>query len=63
MTNEEQKLKERLLAKYSEALDEVLARCRDKEDFGELEEEVECLAEATMPATLSALAQSKDFSP
>lgn len=63
MDTEEQRLKERLLARYSDALDEMLRRCRDKEDFGELEDEVEQLAAATLPATLSDLAQSKDFSP
>lgn len=63
MTKEEQKLKEKLLARYSEAVDEMLKRCRNKEEFGELEEEVERLAQATLPATLSDLAQSKDFSP
>ena len=41
----------------------MLKRCRDKEGFGELEDEVERLAQATLPATLSDLAQSKDFSP
>lgn len=63
MTNKEQRLKEGLLARYSEALDEMLRQCRNKEDFGELENEVERLAEATLPATLSDLAQSKDFPP
>ncbi len=38
MTKEEQRLKEKLLAKYSEVVDEMLRRCRDKEDFGELEQ-------------------------
>jgi hypothetical protein len=63
MNNEEQRLKERLLASYSEAVDEMLRRCRDKEEFGELEEEVERLAKATLPETLSELAKGKDFSP
>lgn len=63
MNKEEQRLKEKLLAKYGEAVDEMLRRCRDKKDFGELEDEVERLARATLPATLSDLAQSKDFSP
>jgi hypothetical protein len=63
MNKEEQRLKEKLLAKYSDAVDEMLRRCRDKEDFGELEDEVERLAQATLPATLSDLAKSKDFSP
>lgn len=52
MNEEERRLKEQLLARYSEAVDEMLRRCRGKEDFGELEEEVERLAQATLPATL-----------
>lgn len=63
MNNDDQRLKEKLLARYSEAVDEMLQRCRDREDFGELEDEVERLAQATLPAVLSDLAQSKDFSP
>jgi hypothetical protein len=63
MNNDDQRLKEKLMARYSEAVDEMLQRCRDREDFGELEDEVERLAQATLPAVLSDLAQSKDFSP
>jgi DNA-binding HxlR family transcriptional regulator len=63
MNKEEQRLKEKLLAKYSEAVDEMLRRCRDKEEFSELEDEVERLAQATLPATLSELAEGKDFPP
>lgn len=63
MNDKEQRLKEKLLAEYSDAVDEMLERCRDREDFGDLEDEVERLAQATLPSALSELAKSKDFSP
>ena len=56
-------LKAALMAHYSQALDELLAKNEGLEDFGELEEAVSQLAEQTLPQTLSALQQSKDFSP
>jgi hypothetical protein len=52
-----------LLAKYSEALDEPLAETEAKEDFRELEEAVEKLAEKTLPETIKQVAEGKDFSP
>ncbi len=56
-------LKAALVAKYSEAIDELLAETEAKEDFRELEEAVERLASKTLPETLKRIAESKDFSP
>jgi hypothetical protein len=56
-------LKAALLAKYSEALDELLAETEAKEDFRDLEEAVEKLAAKTLPETLKQVAEGKDFSP
>lgn len=52
-----------LIAQYSEALDELLEANEHIEDFAELEEAVSQLAEKTLPATLSRLQATKDFSP
>jgi DNA-binding HxlR family transcriptional regulator len=56
-------LKEELLKRYSQALEELLEESEGIEDFGELEEAVNGLAQKTLPRTLSALQESKDFSP
>lgn len=56
-------MKEELLKRYSQALDELLEESEGIEDFGELEEAVNGLAQKTLPQTLSALQESKDFSP
>jgi len=56
-------LREELLKRYSQALDELLEKSEGMEDFGELEEAVNGLAQKTLPPTLSALQDSKDFSP
>lgn len=56
-------LKEELLKRYSQALDELLEESEGIEDFGELEEAVHSLAQKTLPPTLSALQGSKDFPP
>jgi hypothetical protein len=56
-------LKEELLKRYSQALDEMLEESEGIEDFGELEEAVNGLAQKTLPQTLSALQGSKDFPP
>ena len=55
-----------LLSRYETALDGLLERCEEAEDFGELEEEVAVFAEEALPATLSELQQERkgsDFSP
>jgi hypothetical protein len=68
MKKSQGELKAELVAKYSEALDELLGETETKEDFRELEEAVEKLAAKTLPAktlpeTLKRVAESKDFSP
>jgi|APDOM4702015248_1054824.scaffolds.fasta_scaffold1461232_1 hypothetical protein len=63
MRKSQVELKAALLAKYSEALDELLAETETKEDFRELEEAVEKLAAKTLPETLKRVAEDKDFSP
>lgn len=63
MKKSQAEIKAALLAKYSEALDELLEETALKEDFRELEEAVEKLAAKTLPETLKRVAESKDFSP
>jgi hypothetical protein len=63
MKKSQAELKAALLAKYSEALDEMLAETEGTEDFRELEEAVEKLAAKTLPETLKQVAEGKDFSP
>jgi DNA-binding HxlR family transcriptional regulator len=63
MTKDQARLKGELVANYSEALDELLAETEAKEDFRELEEAVEKLAEKTLPETLKRITEGKDFSP
>lgn len=63
MRKDKANLKAELLTKYSEALDELLKECETKEDFRELEEAVEKLAQKTLPETLKRVAEGKDFSP
>jgi len=63
MRKSQVELKAALLAKYSEALDELLAETETKEDFRELEEAVEKLAAKTLPETLKRVAEDKDVSP
>jgi hypothetical protein len=63
MKKSQAEIKAALLAKYSEALDELLEETALKEDFRELEEAVEKLAAKTLPETLKRVAEGKDFSP
>ncbi|MCA9836273.1 MAG: hypothetical protein KC422_05140 [Trueperaceae bacterium] len=56
-------LKAELVAKYSEAIDELLTETEGQEDFRYLEAAVEKLAAKTLPETLKRVAESKDFSP
>jgi DNA-binding HxlR family transcriptional regulator len=63
MKKSQGELKAELVAKYSEALDELLGETETKGDFRELEEAVEKLAAKTLPETLKRVAESKDFSP
>jgi DNA-binding HxlR family transcriptional regulator len=63
MKKSQAEIKAVLLAKYSEALDELLEETALKEDFRELEEAVEKLATKTLPETLKRVAESKVFSP
>lgn len=63
MKRTQTELKAALMAQYSEALDELLAKNEEIEDFGELEEAVDALAKRTLPETVSTLQASKDFSP
>ncbi len=63
MTKNRASLKADLLARYSEALDDLLQECERTEDFRELEEAVEKLAQKTLPETLKQVSEAKDFSP
>jgi DNA-binding HxlR family transcriptional regulator len=63
MKKRQAELKAELLAKYSEAIDELLAETESQEDFKELEAAVEKLAAKTLPETLKRVAESKDFPP
>ncbi len=63
MKKSQAELKAELVARYSEAIDELLADTERKEDFKELEEAVERLAAKTLPETLKRVAEGKDFSP
>lgn len=63
MKRTQTELKAALMAQYSEAHDELLAKNEEIEDFGELEEAVDALAKRTLPETVSTLQASKDFSP
>jgi len=63
MTNKEASLKAKLMERYSKEVDKLLSKSRETTDFGELEEQVSKLAEEILPATLSELQSSKDFSP
>ena len=49
MKKSQAELKAALVAKYSEAINELLAETEAKEDFRELEEAVERLASKTLP--------------
>jgi hypothetical protein len=63
MDKAKEALKAELLELYSQALDEVLEACPEREDFAVLEERVEQLATQTLPETLSRLAQAKGIFP
>jgi len=57
-----EELKAVLLTRYEAALDELLERCEETDNFGELEEQVAVFAEAALPATLSELQQHNNSS-
>ncbi len=63
MTNAKEALKAELLELYSQGLDEMLADCPEQADFAVLEEQVERLAERTLPTTLSTLAKKRGIFP
>lgn len=66
MKRTKEELKAAFLKRYEAALDGLLERCEETQDFGELEEEVAVFAEEALPATLSELQQERkgrDFSP
>ena len=56
-------IKAELLERYSVAVDELLEESEGVEEFEELEECVNVLAQKTLPKVLSTLQDSKDFPP
>jgi vacuolar-type H+-ATPase subunit E/Vma4 len=63
MNKAKEALKAELLEMYSQALDEMLEGCPEQADFTVLEEQVEKLAQKTLPETLSNLAQERGIFP
>ena len=63
MNTNRAKLREALISRYSEALDELLEVNEGIDNFAELEEAVTRLAERTLPETIATLQASKAFSP
>jgi|FLYL01.1.fsa_nt_gi hypothetical protein len=63
MDKAKEALKAELLEMYSQALDEMLEACPAQADFAVLEEQVEKLAQKTLPETLSTLAQERGIFP
>lgn len=63
MTKAKESLKAELLELYSGALDEMLETCPEQADFAVLEEQVEKLAERTLPKTLITLAVERGIFP
>lgn len=63
MDKAKEALKAELLEMYSQALDEMLEECPEQADFAVLEEQVEKLAQKTLPGTLSTLAQERGIFP
>jgi len=63
MNKAKEALKAELLGMYSQALDELLEECPEQADFAVLEEQVEKLAQKTLPETLSNLAQERGIFP
>jgi hypothetical protein len=63
MKKAKEALKAELLELYSQALNEMLETCPERADFAVLEEQVERLAERTLPKTLSTLATERGIFP
>jgi hypothetical protein len=63
MNKAKEALKAELLELYSQGLDEMLETCPEQADFAVLEEQVERLAERTLPKTLSTLASERGIFP
>ena len=63
MNKAKEALKAELLELYSQALDEMLEDCPEQADFAVLEEQVEKLAQKTLPEVLSNLAQERGIFP
>jgi hypothetical protein len=63
MDKAKEALKAELLELYSQALDEMLEDCPEQADFVVLEEQVEKLAQKTLPEALANLAQERGIFP
>jgi hypothetical protein len=63
MKKAKEALKAELLELYSQALDEMLTECPEQADFVVLEEQIEKLAQKTLPEALANLAQERGIFP